>query len=172
MKYCVVVDLTKELVPSKEVRYEAHKAELNGLVVSEVPFSEFKNFYASIVSVKKTEEVWDELSKKHFAFIAKKDATPISGAAFMSYKKQAYYSMAVTDFDSPYAGGAGYFLQVNVMKALKEKGYELYVVGLLAEEGDSEKLQRISNFKKQFGVLYIVEGENFPFISYTPAPKV
>lgn len=56
MKYCSVVDLTKELKPSKEVRYEARKAEANGLVVSEVPFSEFKEFYASIVSVQKSEK--------------------------------------------------------------------------------------------------------------------
>lgn len=91
----------------------------------------------------------------------------MSGAAFMSHEKQVYYSMAVTDFNSFYAKGAGYFLQIEVMKALKEKGYERYVVGVLAGKGDAPKLRHISNFKKQFGNLYIVEGENFPFKSYT-----
>lgn len=171
MKYCSVVDLTKELNPSKEVRYEARKAEANGLVVSEVPFSEFKDFYASIVSVKKSEEEWKRLSKIFFAFMAKRDGVPISGAAFMSHEKQVYYSMAVTDFASPYASGAGYFLQTEAMKSFKEKGYVLYVVGLLADKGDSEKLQHISEFKKKLGSLYIVEGEKFPFASYTPAEE-
>lgn len=169
MKYCSAVDLTKELNPSKEVRYEARKAETNGLVVSEVPFSEFKDFYASIVSVQKSEEEWERLSKIFFAFVAKKDDVPVAGAAFMPYEKQVYYSMSVTDFASPYAGGAGYLLQTEVMKKFKEKGYELYVVGLLAEEGDSEKLKHISDFKKKLGDLYLVEGEKFPFSSYTPA---
>lgn len=168
MKYCSAVDLTKELNPSKEVRYEVRKAEINGLEVFEVPFSEFKDFYISIVTVKKSEEMWNELSKMFFAFLVKKDGIPISGAAFMSYEKQAYYSMAVTDFSSPYVEGAGYFLQTEVMKDLKKKRYELYVIGLLAEEGDSQKLKDISSFKKKLGNLYWVEGEKFPFASYVP----
>ncbi|MCX6787584.1 MAG: hypothetical protein NT108_00240 [Candidatus Kaiserbacteria bacterium] len=130
MKYCSIVDLTKELKPSKEVRYEARKAQMNGLVVSEVPFKEFKDFYVSIVSVKKSEETWNELSKTFFAFLTKKDGIPVSGAAFMSQGKHVYYSMAVTDFASPYAEGSGYFLQTEVMKIFKKKGYELYVIGL------------------------------------------
>ena len=169
MRYCSVVDLTRNPTFSKEVRYEARKAEKNGLRVSEVSFSEFKNFYAAIVSVKKPEELWNELSKTHFAFLAKKDGIPVSGAAFISHEKQVYYSMAVTDFSSPYAEGAGYALQTEVIKAAKKKGYERYVVGLLAEEGDSEKIKNISAFKRKFGERYIVEGEKFPFISYTPA---
>lgn len=166
MKYCSAVDLTRELKPSKEVRYEARKAEMNGLEVFEVPFSEFKDFYTSIVSVKKSEETWNELSKMFFAFLAKKDDIPVSGAAFMSYEKQVYYSMAVTDFASPHSEGAGYFLQTEVMKVLKRGEYELYVIGLLAEEGDSQKLQDISSFKEKLGNLYQVEGEKFPFTSY------
>jgi len=168
MKYCVAVDLTKELNPSKEVRYEARKAETQELIVSEVPFSEFKDFYSAIVSVKKSEETWNELSKKFFAFVAKKDGIPVSGAAFMPHETQVYYAMAVTDFASPYAQGAGYFLQTEVMKALKKKGYEFYVIGLLAEKGDPKKLQDISAFKKKLGDLYLAEGEKFPFTSYTP----
>lgn len=189
MKYCSVVDLTKELAPSKEVRYEARKAQINGLEVSEVPFSEFKDFYTSIVSVKKSEEVWDELSKLHFTtYMAKKDGVPITAAAFLDryfdrsnivkgisdihypddpVGREAYYSMSVSDFSSPYSKkGAAYLLQVEVMKALKEKGYERYVVGPLAEEGDSQKLQDISNFKKQFGEIYVVDSDIFPFKSY------
>ena len=172
MKYCSIVDLTKELHPSKEVRYEARKAEQNGLIVTEVPFLEFKDFYTSIVSVEKSEETWNELAKILFTFMAKKNGIPVSGAAFQAHKKHVYYGMAVTDFASPYSEGAGYFLQTEVMKALKEKGYELYVVGLLAEPSDSEKLQHISDFKKKLGDLYLVEGEKFPFASYTPAPGI
>lgn len=169
MKYCSAVDLTKELKPSGEVRYEARKAEMNGLTVAQVPFSEFKDFYASIVTVKKSEETWNKLSKVHLAFLAKKDGMPVSGAAFMSHEKCVYYSMSVTDFSSPYSKGTGYFLQKEVMKTFKEMGYELYVIGLLAEAGDSKKLQDISSFKKKLGDIYLVEGEVFPFRSYTPA---
>lgn len=171
MKYCVAVDLTKELTPSKEVRYEARKAEMNGIIVSEAPFSEFKDFYDSIVPVKKSEETWAELAKMFFAFVAKKDGVPVSGAAFMPYEKQVYYAMAVTEFASPYAQGVGYFLQTEVMKALKKKGYEFYVVGLLAEKGDPKKLQDISAFKEKLGDRYSVEGEKFPFTSYTPCKE-
>lgn len=169
MKYCSVVDLAKELKPSKEVRYEARKAERNGLIVSEVPFAEFKDFYTSIVSVKKSEETWNKLSKILFAFLAKKNGIPVSGAAFMSHEKQVYYSMAVTDFSSPYAEGAGYFLQTEVMKDLKGKGYEQYVIGLLADESASKKQKDIASFKKKLGELYLVEGDAFPFTSYVPA---
>lgn len=163
-----VVDLTHELNPSKEVRYEARKAQKNGVTVSEVPFSEFKDFYAAIVPVKKSEAVWDELGKTHRAYMAKKENVPVSAAAFLAHDKQVYYSMAVTDFDSPYAAGAGYLLQIEVMKMLKEKGYALYVVGVLAEPDEPEKLQQISAFKKKLGHPYFIEGDSFPFASYTP----
>lgn len=171
MRYCSVVDLTKELRPSAWVRRKLRKAEQYGLVVSEVPFVEFKEFYTSIVPVKKVEEIWDQLSKIHFAFLAKKDGVPVSGIACMFYEKQAYYSMGVTDFTSPYAEQVGCVIQTEVMKIFKEKGYELYVVGVLAEEGDAPKLKNISFFKKQLGDVYAVEGDKFPFESYTLIPK-
>lgn len=168
MKYCAAVDLTKERDPSAWVRRKLRKAEKYGLVVSEVSFTEFREFYTSIVTVKKTEEVWSELSKIHLAFLAKKDGVSISGVALMSYEKQVYYSMGVTDFSSPYAKEVGCLIHTEIMKFLKEKGYEMYVIGLLAEEGDSPKLQNISFFKKELGDLYLVDGEKFPFASYTP----
>ena len=193
MKYCSIVDLTKELKPRADVRYKARVAERQGIMISEVSFQEFKDFYTSIVSVKKSEEVWDELSKIHFAaFIAKKDDMPITAAAFVDryfdrdnivkgtsdlhypndpVGREAYYNMAVSDYSSPYSKRAAYLLQIEVMKSLKEKGYERYVVGVLAEEGDSQKLKNISNFKKQFGEIYLADGDMFPFRSYTPLDK-
>ena len=170
MNYCSVVDLTKELKPRRDIRYKARLSARQGVTIARVPFKEFKDFYVAHVSVEKTEERWNELEKMFFCYMAKKDGVPITAAAFQAYGKQVYYAMAVTDFASPYSKRASYLLQTEVMKSLQQKGYELYIVGLLYY-GDDQKLQRISDFKRQFGDVYFVEGDAFPFTSYMPAKE-
>ena len=168
VKYCSAVDLTKELTFSKDVRYEIRAALKDDLYATPVPFSAFREFYESVVPVQKTDEVWNKLIETHSAFIAYHGDTPVSGAAFVSNGTQMYYSMAVTDFASPYAKHAGYLLQKEAMEHFKTSGCTFYVLGVLAREHDSEKLKQISQFKEKLGTRYVVEGEHFPFASYTP----
>lgn len=167
MRYASIIELTKALSFRPDVRYKARVAERQGLTIVEVPFSEFREFYCSIVSVKKTDETWKTLESMFFTcLMAKMDDVPISGAAFSKEDTKVYYGMAASNFSSPYSKRAGYLLQTEAAMIFKERGFEMYVVGLLADDDDAEKLKNISAFKKQFGDLFLVEGEKFPFDRY------
>lgn len=163
MHYCTVVNLKKELLFNKDVRYGARRARQQGIEIVEVPFSEFKNFYTSIVSVKKTNDEWVTLSKDRLAFMGKKGGVPVTAASFSPRGSQVSYSLAVSDFSSPYATYAAYLLQVEVIKELQRRGYEYYVLGKVATDHDTKKLRDVSKFKEQFGERYTVEGSEFPY---------
>jgi len=166
-KLCVAIDLTEEVVFNKEVRYEARAAERQGASVREIPFEEFKEFYASIVAVKKSEEEWRQLAQGRIAFGAFVGDELVSAAAIECAGTEAYYSMAVTNYSLTAAQHASYLLQTHIARALKERGFTRYVLGTQDTYADKEKSKRIWDFKKQFGQLCRVEGGQFPFASYS-----
>ncbi len=169
MKYASIVDLRGSLTLRSDVRRKAETGRRDGLRVEEIPFAEFKSFYKSIVSVEKSEEVWAELAKLHFAFAAKKGGRTVSAAAFCTDgTRDVYYSLAVSDYSLSESRRAAYLLQWEVMQEFKKRGYRYYVVGSKDLYKDPEKSQRLWEFKKQFGNLYLVDGaEYFPFTTYT-----
>ena len=168
MKYASIIDLREEYRPHKEVRRSARIAKKEGLTFEPVPFGEFKDFYASLVEVKKSEEKWKELGAEHFAYMVKKDGRPIAGLAFKTSGKDVYYSMSATDYSLPESAHAGYFAHHEMARILKEGGYRLYVIGSQDVYADKEKSKRLWEFKRKLGDLYQVDGsEFFPFTTYT-----